>query len=469
MKTIKKDYPIVALIGRTNVGKSTIFNKLTEKKAALVSSIPGTTRDRRYGECYWTGKTITLTDTAGLDVESEHDIDLKAVKHAKLAMKEADLVFFVVDARDGLLPQDKEYAMMLKKANKPVILTINKVDSQKHLNQLGDFQKLGFKDIETISAATGAGTGDLLDTVLKRLEEKKLFKNEEKDTDEEEKKFDDHEIKITLLGKPNVGKSSLLNQIVGEEKSIVSEVPHTTRDSQDITIEYVPPKPPKSKNYSAEPYRLTFVDTAGVIKKRKINNALQKMSIEQSMESLGDSNIALLLIDASQPITTQDKNLSSEVLENSKSIIFVVNKWDLVEEKTTHSDNEYIKYLHRAFPFLTWAPIVFIAAKTGFKVSRLIDVIIEVHEKQHQEIDQGQLVLFLHKLLKKKMPPMAMGTKRPYIHSIKQISRSPLAFKVFASQAKFIPNSYKRFIQNELRKHFDFMGCGIKLILSENK
>ncbi|MBT5338165.1 ribosome biogenesis GTPase Der [Candidatus Falkowbacteria bacterium] len=463
MKEIKPQFPVIALIGRTNVGKSTIFNRLTENKQAIVSNIPGTTRDKRYGNCLWLGKTITLTDTAGLDVDSGTEIDKKAIDLAKKSITESDLNLLIVDSKHGLLPQDKEYAKLIKKSGKPVFLVINKVDSNKQMDGLGEFQKLAIKTIHPISAKTGAGTGDLLDDILKSVDHLKHPGNEETSS-----KNADRTIRIALIGKPNVGKSSLLNKIVGAEKSIVSSVPHTTRDSQDATIGYDPTQGIEGSAESlpdapAGQYLLTFTDTAGIIKKRKVANKFQEMSIDQSIGSLKRSDIVLLLFDADQPITMQDKTLTQAISDNYKSIIFVVNKWDLVEEKSTHSDKDYIAYLDRSIPFLTWAPVIFISAKTGFKVQRLLDIIIQTYEKQNTTFEQTEIDEFLRSLLKKKVPPRSKGTKPPFIHTMKQTQINPLGFEFVANQSKAINYAYRRFIKKELRKKFNLGGCSIKL------
>lgn len=452
MSNLIQPYTKIALIGRTNVGKSTLFNKLTGKKQALTSDIPGTTRDYRYGDCLWHGKTITLIDSAGMDVESDKIIDIESVKNVNKAIKESEIVLFIVDALSGIMSADREILKQLRRSQKPIILVVNKVDSQKNMDTAITFYKLGIPDVYFVSSRSGAGTGDLLDAILMKLSE--TLKPEPLEETGVTK------INIALLGKPNVGKSSLLNKLVGEEKAIVSPVPHTTRDSQDLTIPY---------EKDGQKYALTFVDTAGMIKHRKIANELQEMSIEQSFDSLKRSDIALLLIDASTDISVQDKNISREILENNKSLIFVVNKWDLYPNKEMGSDKKFTLYLHRNFPYLTWAPIVFISAKTGFKVNHLIDIILDIHKSQHQTITQNQLDDFRKFLVRKQPPRQAKGTKPPYIHKVKQISQTPLTFEIVANGAKNIHFAYRRYIANELRDRYNFRGCGIKLRLTEPK
>lgn len=468
MKKIIQPYPLVAIVGRTNVGKSTIFNRLTEKDQAITSNIPGTTRDERLGPCTWGAATVMLSDTAGLDVVSDHEIDIESLKKARGAIAKADLLIFVVDVRDGVLPQDKELAKELKKSGRQTILVINKVDANRHLNHTAEFYQLGFKDVFAISAKSGAGTGDLLDLVVDKL---KNVKKESQLIDLEQKY--DNEIKIALIGKPNVGKSSLINKIVGEDRAIVSSVPHTTRDSQDITIEYEA----RAKTEGAEDeslvtgkeknYRLTFVDTAGIVKRPKIQNKIQKQSIEQSLINIRRSDLVLLLIDAAEDVTTQDKNISREILENGISVVFVVNKWDLIKEKTTHSDKEFTTFLYRHFPYLTWAPVVFTSAKTGFKVERLINVIIEIFENQHKKLTNNEMGAFLKMIIGKQSPRKTKGLTSPYIRNIKQVGQAPLTFEILANEANNLHFSYRRFITNELRQKFGFFGCGIRLRMVE--
>ncbi len=445
----------IALLGRTNVGKSTLFNKLSDERDALVSNIAGTTRDVRQGISSWNQRQMIFLDTAGLDVKSTEDIDRKAIKHAVKEAQQADLILFVVDVKDGILPQDKEFASAIKKMGKPTILVVNKVDSNRMMNDIYEFYNLGFDKLFAVSSKTGAGTGDLLDEVVKilKIRKKKVgpkpkLKNE---------------IKIALIGKPNTGKSSLINAIVGEEKAIVSPVPHTTRDSQDFTVEYTTTEQKPKK------YNLTFVDTAGIIKRRKIANYLQKISIEQSHESLSKADLAFLLIDASQPITVQDQSLAQTVIEENKSVIILINKWDLVEEKTTYSDKNYLGYLHRFLPFLKWAPVLFISAKNGAKIDKLLAKTLEIYENSQREFTKKELQEFLLHMMKKKAPPKEIGTRPPYIYEIVQIKKAPIVFEVIARDSLNIVFPYMRFMQKTLREYFQLEGCGIKLTFTEKE
>lgn len=445
-KTFLKNLPKVALIGRTNVGKSTIFNRLTEEKGAIVTNLAGTTRDRKFGEVWWLGHNFLLIDTAGLDVSTEKLIDLEAIEQTKIAIKQADLILLVVDAKDGLLIQDREYAKMLRKTKKPIILVINKVDSQKEILEAAIFEKLGIKNSCLVSAATGAGTGDLLDLILEKLKDK-LPKTEHKSNLPV--------IKLGLIGKPNVGKSSLINKLAGEERVIVSSIPHTTRDSQEIYLEV------ENEN---QKYQLTFIDTAGMCKKGKLSGFIEEKSVEQSLETIEKSDIVLLIIDASSGVSAQDNHIASKILEAGKSLILVVNKWDLVENKTIKSAKVFTDYLRREMPFLSWAPIVFVSAKTGAKINRLMKKIFEIYKNQQLKISNSQLDKFLKYIIKRQPPQKAIGVVTPYIHHLRQIKTNPQTFEMLTDQPKNIHFSYMRYIINSLREHFNLAGVGVKVI-----
>jgi len=445
----------IILIGRTNVGKSTLFNRLTDEREALVSNIAGTTRDVRHGVGSWDMRQMIFIDTAGLDIKSQQEIDILSVKKALQNIKDADMIYFVVDGKDGILPQDKEFAGLIKKSGKPIIVVANKIDSSRQFNNYYEFFNFGFEKVIPVSSKTGSGTADLLDETIKLL---KIRKRKSKI-----KPILKNEIKIAIIGKPNTGKSSLLNAIIGEEKAIVSPIPHTTRDSQDFTIEYAMEKPLK-KNYN-----LTFIDTAGIIKRRKIQNYLQEISIEQSLASLEKADIAFLVIDASQPITVQDQNLGQAILEQNKSVIIVVNKWDLMLEKNTYSDKNYTKYLNHFFPFLTWAPIIFVSAKNHSRIDRLIETTAQIYENSQKVFTEKELREFLLHLIKKKAPPKEIGTRPPYIHKIIQRKTQPITLEILATDAINIVYPYMRFMQKELREYFDLAGCGIKLTFTENE
>jgi len=397
---------------------------------------------------------------------------------------------------------------MVLRAKKPAILAINKVDSFKQLHLANDFYKSGIKNIEIVSAKNGSGTGDLLDAIMRLLDLQPWADGSEDDLPP----CLSNDIRVAIIGKPNVGKSSLFNKIIGEERSIVSPIPHTTRDSQDVTIEYAKREGKKTRKRPSTPlrsaqddktgnkelanmvekqfvnsddgdqailredsdreterqnYRLTFIDTAGLIKQRKVANKMQEISMAQSHDSMKKSDVVLLVIDATENVTQQDKHLAQEILDNNRSIIFVINKWDEVDDKDNASDQKYLEYLHRSFPFLTWAPVIFVSALTGFKVSRLIDTVIEVAESQRRKFTEADLKYFLHKIIRKKSPPRTQGKRPPYIHNIHQLPRRSLIFVITASETDQLVVPYLHFIENALREEFKLWGCGIRLILEE--
>jgi len=443
--------PIVVLVGRVNVGKSTLFNTLTETKQAIVSDIAGTTRDRQYGQCLWRGQNITLVDIAGLDVEDPDLIDKQSLIQAEKAIKQADLILFVVDAKKGLLPDDKKFAQKLKiKKKKNIVLVANKADSIKLDPNLPEFYKLSLGDPIPVSAANGRGTGDLLDLIWNKLN---LTEKEQKQIEEQTKK-----IKIALIGKPNVGKSSLFNIIAGEQRVIVSEKPHTTRDRQFMGIDYT--------SKLGQAYHLEFIDTAGVRKKGKVKGKLEQLGIQQSLQSIKEADVVLLITDCSQRLSAQDKNLAKLILENHPSLIIVANKWDLILEKDIKTQQNYIKYYHATFPYLTWAPIIFISAKTGTRVPKLLELIVELIEARKTVIEQEDLDKFLRRMLKKHPPPAkARGFKPPYISEINQIGINPPTFALFVNKPGQLIFSYRRYLLNNLRREFKLTGSGIKLVV----
>jgi GTP-binding protein len=447
----KKSPPTVVLLGRTNVGKSTLFNRLVGRREAIVSPIAGTTRDYKLGECWWLGYYFNLVDTAGLDVATEKSIDRAAILAAKKLATQADLILFMVDAKTGILPQDREYALLIRRLRKPVILVVNKIDNLKMMNNLAEFYELGLGEPIAVSANNGSGSGDLLDAIFKTVTKRKLGRLKESTVPE---------IKITMVGKPNVGKSTLVNKLAGEERSIVSELPHTTRDREEIRIPY------DEDGIQAE---FIFTDTAGIRKRNKVHETIEKMSVGASLDSIRRADIVLLILDAGEDITIQDKAISQEIQEHSKSLIIVVNKWDLVEDKDVHSDQKFIQYVNASLPHFSWAPIVFISGKTGFKVSRLLKLILEVNANQRKVITAAELKEFLASLVKKQAPRKTKGTKPPYIYSFRQLKTKPQVFEILTDQPENIHFSYTRFIQNELRAKFGLTGVAIKLITAKKK
>lgn len=464
--------PLVVIFGRTNVGKSTLFNCLTEKHKALVSSIEGTTRDSNIGEVEWQGKSFALIDTGGIiDIKfladkkiKDSDIDAKVQQQAKNYIKKAALIIFLVDTRDGLLPQDREMALLVKKllpTDKKIILVANKADSPALRKEVSEFNKLALGEPIAISAANGSGTGDLLDEITKNLKKVRIKKETKKETESTSTEaILNKKINVAIIGKPNVGKSSLINAILGEERIIVSSTPHTTREPQDTLIEH-------------NGYGINMVDTAGISKQgqkgarqTKLKNTLEKLSIAKSLKILNKAQIALLLIDINEGITHQEAKLVEEILERKVSLIIVANKWDLVAERDTKI---YKEKIYSSLPFVQWAPIQFISARTGEKVNKILDLIIAVAEERQTEVSENGLSKFLAKIIKIHKPAKAKGTKHPHITNFKQTNTNPPIFSITIGSKDTIHFSYLRFIENRLREKFGFLGTPITIFVDQKK
>lgn len=453
--------PTVTIVGRINTGKSTLFNVLTESKKALTSPIPGTTRDRNMGKVYWRGYTFRLIDTGGINIDEiknsiqilldkkshkAHEVDTVGhgiLKQAYQGISEADLILFIVDGQSGLLRQDKEIIQMLRKTKKPIICACNKMDSTKYYHTLPEFYKLGCGDPFPVSALNGSGTGDLLDIIIQNL--KKIKKNYRTSKFQE-----DGGIAVSLIGKPNVGKSSLVNAITGEERVIVSPIPMTTREPQDITIQY------KDKE-------IKLVDTAGLKRKSKTEPGLDVVSSLQSLSALERSDLVLFVIDIASPITVQDLRLSGMLHNTLASVIIIANKWDTIPDKKPSSDTKFKEYIYGNLNPLKFAPIIFTSAKTGHGVKKILDVILDVHKKRNIQISEKAMNGFLKKILRKKLPYGGMKTNRPRIEKIRQKKTNPPEFIIHMGNDQELHYTYLRYIENELRRSFDLSGVNIKI------
>ncbi|PIT90282.1 MAG: ribosome biogenesis GTPase Der [Candidatus Komeilibacteria bacterium CG10_big_fil_rev_8_21_14_0_10_41_13] len=432
--------PKVALIGRANVGKSTLFNRLGEDRKAIVSSIPGTTRDRKYTQVEWQGLSFVLIDTGGVDLVHDQEFEDDIIKQAGYALEEADLILFVVDIKNGLMPQDKEIGKILKKQAAPVLLVANKGDTQGLKKQIDEFYKLSFGQPIPVSAINGTGSGDLLDLVVKQL---KTLKQKKVKT----KTIKDN-LKIAIIGKPNVGKSSLVNAILGEERVIVSPMPYTTRDSQDISLNY------KGQHY-------TLIDTAGIRKQHKIRDRLERYSVKQSLKSIERADVTLLVTDASLSLSKQDKTLSDAIQKTASSLIIIANKWDLIEEKNQSTINKFTKYYRQLFPYLAYAPIIFTSATEKQRVKNILDLSREVYNERFREITDNALNKFIKKLIDVHPPARGKGTKQPKIYDLKQLSQDPPTFELIKDPQSDLHHSYVRFVENRLREKFGFLGTPI--------
>lgn len=455
-KKSKKKQNLVVICGRTNVGKSTLFNCLTEKHQALVSDIAGTTRDSNLGLVEWAGRRFELIDTAGLldwhyltasrTSPRQTDIDSQAQQQAISYLDQADVILFMVDAKAGLLPEDKQLAAALKKSgryNSKILLVANKVDSFRLTTEAAQFNKLNLGEPLAVSAASGLGTGDLLDVVTSYFKKEKITKK----TDEEIPL-----IKACIIGKPNVGKSSLLNSILGYNRVIVSPLPHTTREPQNIEINY-------------QSRRIQLIDTAGISKQGKKGAGLEKPGILKSLSSLNKADVALLVLDISEPLTHQDSKLIEEVVERHTSLILIANKWDKVIQRDT---KKWAASLYDKLPFAAWAPVQFISAKTGEKVHKILDLILTVADQRKLTLSDSQTEKFFKQVIKIHKPAKGKGLKAPRIYEFRQTKNNPPAFSVRIGPNDNLHFSYLRFMENRLREKYGFLGTPISLSVAKH-
>lgn len=434
--------PIIAIVGRPNVGKSTLFNKLIGERRAIIEDTPGVTRDRIYGEGEWCGKSFVVIDTGGIEPKT-NDVILKQMRlQAEIAIDTADVIIFMCDVRTGLVADDREIAVMLKKSGKPVVVAVNKADSVGAVPfEFYEFYELGFdKDPIAISSTHGSGTGDLLDAVLAELPA-------DAGTAEE-----DDSIKVAVIGKPNAGKSSLINRLLGEERLIVSDIAGTTRDAIDTQVECAYGK-------------YTFIDTAGLRRKARVEDVIEKYSVLRAHMAVERADVCLLVIDATAGITEQDEHIAGIAHEAGKACIIVVNKWDAVE-KDNDSVNEFTKKIYNALSYMTYAPILFVSALTGQRLQKLFEHINYVNEQAKLRISTGMLNDMLGDATAKVQPPSDKG-KRLKIYYMTQASVAPPTFVIFANSIELFHFSYQRYIENCLRETFGFRGTPVRIIIRE--
>ena len=433
--------PIVALIGKPNVGKSTFFNYLVGSRISIVEDTPGVTRDRIYAETNWRGRDFTLIDTGGIEPNTDDIILSQMREQADLAINMADVIIFLTDVKQGVTAADREIAVMLKKSKKPIVLVCNKADNfERDKNEIYEFYNLGIGEPYPLSATNGLGIGDILDAIYE-----KFPKNDE---GEEE----DNKIKVALIGKPNVGKSSLLNKILGENRSIVSDIAGTTRDAIDTEFEN-------------ESGKYVFIDTAGVRKKSKIKENIEKYSIMRTLLAIERADVCLMMIDAKDGVTDQDAKIAGEAHEAGKGVIIVVNKWDAVE-KETGTLEKYKKEIYQKLKYLSYAPIIFISALTGQRVNKLFDMINEVAEKNAFRISTSVLNQVINEAIAIVQPPSDKG-RRLKIYYGTQVGSKPPTFIIFVNDKKLFHFSYERYLVNQIRKEFDLTGTPIRIIARE--
>ena len=432
--------PIIAVVGRPNVGKSTLFNKLIGERLSIVDDTPGVTRDRIYGEVEWNGRKAILIDTGGIEPFSNDIILSQMREQAQLAIDTADVIILVTDVRSGVVASDEEIAHMLLKSSKPVVLCVNKCDTiGEPQPEFYEFYNLALDPIG-VSSVHGHGTGDLLDAVFQQLSE------------EEEEEPDGEIIKVAVIGRPNVGKSSLINKITGENRCIVSDIAGTTRDSIDTKIENIHGV-------------FNFIDTAGMRRKSKVTEMIERYSVIRAKTAIDRSDVCVIMLDAEVGITEQDTKVAGIALESGKSCVIAVNKWDAIE-KDDKTMNNFKKDIERDFAFMSYAPVVFISAKTGQRLDNLFEVIKHVANTATVRIKTGMLNEVLSMATQRVQPPTDKG-KRLKIYYMTQASVKPPTFVFFCNNAELFHFSYQRYLENRLREAFDFSGTPIKIVIRE--
>ena len=433
---------LIAIIGRPNVGKSMLFNKLTGHRTAIVEDTPGVTRDRIYGECEWCGRTFSLVDTGGIEPGTDSDMLKFMRRQAEIGIELADAVIMVTDVKAGVTAADMDVAAMLQKCGKPVLLAVNKCDSVGPVNpDIYEFYALGLGDPLEVSAIHGHGTGDLLDWCLAQLPE---------DAGEED---DDGRIKVAIVGKPNVGKSSLLNTILGEERVIVSNVAGTTRDAIDSYFEN-------------DTGKYCFIDTAGMRRKSHIDDMIEKYSNMRTISAIERADVCLILVDANDGVTDQDTKIAGLVHEAGKAAIIVVNKWDAVEDKQTNTMRDKENDVRRDLSYMTYAPVVFISALTGARVDKLFGMIQDVYTQNTSRITTGALNSILADATARVQPPSDKG-RRLKIYYMTQASTKPPHFVIFCNDARLFHFSYQRYLENQIRDVFGLKGTPVRITIRQ--
>jgi GTP-binding protein len=453
--------PVVAIVGRPNVGKSTLFNRLAERRMAIVDDIPGTTRDRLFTEVEWTGVVFDIIDTGGLDPTQvgpgkgqeplsigSHQFIEEIRSQAEIAIQESDAILFVVDGQTGITPADREINESLRKVQEindgesypPVLLVVNKCDNKETRQNAVQFYELGYNEIYVISAIHGSATGDMLDALVKVLPE---------GGEEEE----DVSVKIAIVGKPNVGKSSLLNKISGEERVIVSNIPGTTRDSIDTSLVY-------------KDVPITIIDTAGIRKRGSVKTGVEKFSVIRAMKAIERSDVALLVVDAYEGVKSQDTHVAGYILDEWKSAVVVINKWDLIE-KDTHTMVEFTNYVRYELNFMDYVPILFTSALTGKRVDQILDLALEVQEARMVRLPTSQVNKIVQNAQDKHPSPSKAG-RHFKIYYGSQVRNDPPTFLLHVNDPKLTHFTYLRYIENQIREHTPFLGTPIKILLRQS-
>jgi len=433
--------PTVAIIGKPNVGKSTFFNYIVGSRISIVEDTPGVTRDRIYAETNWRGRDFTVIDTAGIEPQSNDIILSQMREQAQIAIQIADVIVFLTDVKQGITAADEEIAIMLRKSKKPVVLVCNKADNMsRDKNEVYEFYNLGMGEPYPVSAANALGIGDVLDAIYDNLPEK----NNEEDND--------GRIKVAVIGKPNVGKSSLINKILGENRAIVSDIAGTTRDAIDTP-------------YENEYGKYILIDTAGIRRKSKVSESIEKFSIMRTLLAIERADVCLMMIDATEGVTDQDAKIAGEAHEAGKGIIIVVNKWDEYE-KETGTLEKYKKDIYAKLAYLSYAPVIFISAKTGQRVDKLFNVINNVAEQNSKRITTAMLNQVINEAIAIVQPPTDKGKRLKILYGT-QVSTKPPTFVIFVNNKELFHFSYERYLVNQIRKEFGLEGTPVRMIARE--
>ena len=433
--------PTVAIIGKPNVGKSTFFNYIVGSRISIVEDTPGVTRDRVYAETNWRGRNFTVVDTAGIEPESDDTIISQMREQAKIAIDIADVILFLTDVKQGVTAADQEIAIMLKKSKKPVVLVCNKADNMsRDRNEIYEFYNLGMGEPYPVSAANALGIGDVLDALYENFPEK---------SDDED---DDGRIKVAVIGKPNVGKSSLINKILGENRTIVSNIAGTTRDAIDT-------------EYENEHGKYVLIDTAGIRRKSKVSESIEKFSIMRTLLAIERADVCLMMIDANEGVTDQDAKIAGEAHEAGKGIIIVVNKWDEYE-KETGTLEKYKKDIYAKLSYLSYAPVIFISAKTGQRVDKLFNMINNVAEQNAMRVSTATLNQVINEAIAIVQPPTDKGKRLKILYGT-QVSTKPPTFVIFVNNKELFHFSYERYLVNQIRKEFGLEGTPVRIIARE--
>lgn len=436
--------PLVAIVGRPNVGKSTLANRLLGYRQAIVDDMPGVTRDRIYFDVEWCGKQFKVVDTGGIIPGEEDEIHASIFDQVSIATKQADAIIFLVDGLQGVTPVDEDIANILRSSNKPVFTTVNKIDSPSKDVNVPEFYSLGMGELYPISASHGTGgVGDLLDALVAVIPD---FMSED---EEEEEKIP----KLAIVGRPNVGKSSITNFLIGEKRVIVSDKPGTTRDSIDTLVKY------QGKEY-------ILIDTAGIRKKSKVDKGIEYYSVKRALRSIRDSDITVLVVDSTEGITDQDKKIVEYSNEYGNALVIVMNKWDLIEEKDSNTINKHVDDIKRELPHGTFAEIIFTSALTGQRLAKIFEKVDKAFDNNNRKISTSLLNQVMMEFTSIS-PPQTIGGKRLKIYYSTQVDTNPPTFALFVNKSKLFAENYKRYLENKLRETFDFSGSPMTILVKE--